>query len=318
MVVAPSLQIGIESVVQSHGIGALKANTILLNWLGRWPNRFMGIYDQAFTRNLRTVHMYECNLVLLDVKPDKWDALFQADKKDLVIDVWWSGDATSHLMLIMAYLITRSELWSDAQIRLLALNDRQSNDQAVDDLKTFLEDVRIEAEPEIIKTADTDSIVKSSADSSLVFLPFHLRKNKIVDAFGNPIEDDLFLLPIVAMVMAAEDIELTAEPEEGEAADKAHILDMLEATRKREKETVKEAVAAIEAAQKARDTAQKLLSASDETDEATLKEAEKAASEAQKQANKLGRKAARAVAKAEAAAKNAEAAGIFQKEPDGD
>ncbi len=318
VVVAPSLQIGIESVVQSYGIGALKANTILLNWLGRWPNRFMGIYDQAFTRNLQTVNMYDCNLIMLDVKPDKWDALYQADKKDLVIDVWWSGDATSHLMLIMAYLMTRNELWRDARIRLLAISNSQSGDQAVDNLRKLLEDVRIDAEPEIIETPNTDSIVESSGDSSLVFLPFRLEKNKIEDAFGNPMEDDLFLLPVVAMVMAAEDIELTAEPEEGEAAEKALILDMLETAQKREKDTVKDAVAAIEVATKARESAQKLLSASDETDEAILKEAEKAASEAERLANKLARKAARAVAKAETAAKNAEAAGIFQKEPEGD
>jgi hypothetical protein len=312
-VVAPSLQIGIESVVQSYGIGALKANTILLNWLGRWPNRFMGIYDQAFTRNLRTVHMYECNLVVLDVKPDKWDAIYRADKKDLVIDVWWSGDATSHLMLIMAYLMTRSALWDDARIRLLAIGDSQSGDQATDDLRKLLEEVRIEADPEIIETADANSIVESSADSSLVFLPFRLEKNKIVDAFGNPIEDDLFLLPVVAMVMAAEDVELTAEPEEGEAAEKAHILDMLEAAQKREKETVKEAVAAIEAAKKAKEKAQTLLAAFDGTDTETLKEVEKAAREAEKLANKLARKAGRAVTKAETAAKNAEAAGVILK-----
>jgi amino acid transporter len=316
VVVAPSLQIGIEAVVQSYGIGALKANTILLNWLGRWPNRFIGIYDPAFTRNLQTVHMHECNLIMLDVKPDKWDALFQVDRHDLVIDVWWHGDATSHLMLIMAYLMTRSELWSDARIRLLALNDSQSNVQATNELRKLLEDVRIEAEPEIVETAGTDSIVEYSAESSLVFLPFRIDNNKIVNAFGNAIENDLFLLPIVAMVMAAQDIELTAEPEEGEAAEKAQILDRLEASRKREKETVKDAVAAIEAAKKAKEKAQTLLAASDGTDAEALKAVEKAAKEAEKLANKLARKASRAVTKAEIAAQNAEAAGIFQDEPD--
>jgi hypothetical protein len=253
---------------------------------------------------------------MLDVKPDKWDALFQVDRHDLVIDVWWHGDATSHLMLIMAYLMTRSELWSDARIRLLALNDSQSNVQTTNELRKLLEDVRIEAEPEIVETAGTDSIVEYSAESSLVFLPFRIDNNKIVNAFGNAIENDLFLLPIVAMVMAAQDIELTAEPEEGEAAEKAQILDRLEASRKREKETVKDAVAAIEAAKKAKEKAQTLLAASDGTDAEALKAVEKAAKEAEKLANKLARKASRAVTKAEIAAQNAEAAGIFQDEPD--
>jgi hypothetical protein len=53
VVTAPNLETGIQSVVQAYGIGSLKANTILLNWLGRSPAKFLGLHDREFSRNLR-------------------------------------------------------------------------------------------------------------------------------------------------------------------------------------------------------------------------------------------------------------------------
>ncbi|MCP5087127.1 MAG: amino acid permease, partial [Rhodobacteraceae bacterium] len=120
VVTAPNLETGLQAVVQAYGIGSLKANTILLNWLGRSPTKFLGLHDREFGRNIRAVYRHGCNIVILDVKADKWGALEESDGQDRCIDVWWWGDATSRLMLLMAYLMTRNEKWRDAKIRLLA------------------------------------------------------------------------------------------------------------------------------------------------------------------------------------------------------
>jgi amino acid transporter len=314
VVVAPNLQTGIQSIVQAYGVGALKANTILLNWLGQSPNRILNLHDQDFARNLRAARLYDCNLVILDVKPDKWTALTETDKKNLIIDVWWWDDATSRLMLLMAYLMTRSELWSDARIRLLAVGSSQSGDQSIDSLHKMLEEVRIDAEPEIIETADADAVAEYSADSSLVFIPFRLKKNQVVDPFGNPMEDTLFLLPIVAMVMAAKDIDLDAEPEEGEAGEKAQVLDALEEAQKKEKEAVKAAEEAVDVAQTAKKEAEEIKTDAEAAAPEAIEKAEKTAAEAEKLADKLARKAAKAAAKSETAVKEAQDAGVLPEE----
>lgn len=283
----------------------------MLNWLGQLSNRILNLHDQDFAKNLRAARLYDCNLVILDAKPDKWDALTEADKKDFIIDVWWQNDATGRLMLLMAYLMTRSELWEDAKIRLLAIGSSPSEDLAIDSLHQMLEEVRIEAQPEIIENADADDIAEYSADSSLVFLPFRLKKNRVVDSFGNPMEDSLFLLPVAAMVMAAEDIDLDAEPEEGEAGEKAQIMDTLEAARKKEKEALKEAEEAVDAAETARKKAKEIKKHAEAADPETVEKADKTAGEAEMQADKLTRKAAKAAAKAENAVKEAENAGVL-------
>ena len=112
--------------------------------------------------------------------------------------------------------------------------------------------MRIEANPEIVKDVDADTLAEYSADSSLVFLPFRLRDNQVLDPFGNSMENTLFLLPVTAMVLAAEDVELDAEPEEGKAGEMAETLDALEDARKQAQAAEKEAAEAVEAAEKAR------------------------------------------------------------------
>jgi amino acid transporter len=314
VVVAQRLQIGIETVVQAYGVGSLKANTILLNWLGQSPSRILGLQSKDFGKNLRSARLYGCNIVILDAKEDKWETLEQADGKERRIDVWWWDDATSHLMLLLAYLVTRHEKWSDASIRLLAAGPKRETDRTIESLKEMLEDVRIEAVPEIVEDVDADTLAEYSADVSLLFLPFRIRDDDVIDPFGNPMDKTLFLLPVTALVLAAEDIDLDAEPEEGEAAETAETLDALEDARRKAEAKAKEAAEAAEAAEKAREEAQKLAADSNDVEPDLKTKAEKTAEEAEKQAAKMARKAAKAAAKADTAAREAEASGVLPEE----
>ncbi len=314
VVTAPNLQISIPTVIQAYGIGSLKANTILLNWLGRSPAKVLGLDDREFGRNLRAAHHYGCNIVILDVKADKWAALEESDGQDRCIDVWWWGDVTSRLMLLLAYLMTRNEKWSDAKIRLLAVVDGNGYGQSIESLKEMLEEVRIEANPELVKDVDADTLADYSADSSLVFLPFRLRENRVLDPFGNSMENTLFLLPVTAVVLAAEDVELDAEPEEGKAGEMAETLDALEDARKLAQAAEKEAAATAKAAEKAREKVEDITTDPEGVDEETKAKAEKAAEAAEKQAIKMTHKAAKAAAKAEIAARAAKASGALQED----
>ncbi len=314
VVAAPNLQIGIQSVVQAYGIGALKANTILLNWLGVSSKKILGLEGEDFGRNIRSAYLYGCNVVILDVKADKWAAIKETEEVKRYVDVWWWGDATSRLMLLMAYLMTRHENWDESRIRLLAVDDGSQPDLTLDSLKTKLEEVRIVADPEIVKDVDADTIAEYSADAALAFIPFRIRNNQIVDPFGNPMEKTLFLLPVTAMVLAAEDIELDAEPEEGQAGAMAEVLDSLDDARKNARAAVKKAEQATEAAKKAKAKVEDMKKNSDGVDPDTLAAAEKEAQEADKQAAKSTRKAAKAEAKAETAAREAESSGVLPEE----
>jgi len=217
-------------------------------------------------------------------------------------------------MLLMAYLMTRHENWDESRIRLLAVDDGHRPDLSMDSIREMLNEVRIDAEFEIVHDVDADTFAEYSADAALAFIPFRIKNNLIVDLFGNPMEKTLFLLPVTATVLAAEDIELDAEPEEGEAGEMAEVLDILTDAKEKAKAATKEAEKATAAAEKAKEKAEDMRKNTDGADPDKLAAVEKEADEAEKQAVKMTRKAAKADAKAETAARKAESSGVLPEE----
>ena len=60
-----------------------------------------------------------------------------------------------------------------------------------------------------------------------------LKAGEIFDSSGNPVDPLLLKLPIVAMVMAAQDIQLDAEPDAGIAGQLAEVEDLFSAAEQR-------------------------------------------------------------------------------------
>jgi amino acid transporter len=303
---APNLTVAIYTLAQAFGIGPLRANTILLNWLEQHPKGIFGLRELQYGRNLRAAFRFGCNIVVLNAGEDHWSALATLPPKERRIDVWWWGDATSRLVLLLAYLTTRNDEWDGAKIRVLAAGGEEASETAAESLRKTLEEARIEAEPEIISGASVDAIWEHSADAALVFLPFRIKGNKLVGPFGGQIEDLLSRLPVVALALAAEDIDLDAEPEEGKAGELAEALDVLADSEKKAQEAQKEAAkAADEAEEKLGEVEAAVASGAHEDLMSKVKDALKAKEEA----DKAGRRAAKARAKAQDAARAVELLG---------
>ena len=307
VIVAPDISLGVYSLIQAFGVGPLKANTTLLNWMEQTPSEDLEGRDNRFGRNLRIAYSLGRNIVILDAKQNAWETLKEVPPEDRRIDVWWWGDATSQLMLLFAYLMTRSKEWEGATIRLLAVCPTPESDETVQGIRNVLADVRIDAEPEVVVQPSAAVVISYSGDASLVFLPFRFKGSRISDPFDGSFEDLLPNLPAVVLVLAGEDIDLDAEPEQGKASEMAAAVDAAADSRK--KALVKE-----KAAEQAADEADKKIrkvEAAEKFDK-DLKDLEALKAEADaaaKQAQKAARKAAKAAAKAEDAAREAEASG---------
>ena len=227
IVCAPDFHQSFQTLLQSFGIGPIRANTILLNLNQKQPGGAGRYFELLFTRNLQTAYRFGCNIVLLDPGADKWQVLERLPGKDRRIDVWWSDDATGRLMILLAYMISNDHDWEDSSIRLIGSVTEDGQEKEAEKLTSFLDEVRINATVHILVEAISDSIVEESADAALVLLPFRIRDNQPIGPFGGPLDETLFALPATAAVLAAENIDLDAEPEEGRAADIASALDNL-------------------------------------------------------------------------------------------
>lgn len=289
-------EVAFHALLQAHGIGPLRANTILLNWFDSKNEPGMGFRAFLFGRQLKTVYQLGCNIAMLHAEPAAWDHLMAADSSQSRIDVWWSNDPTGNLMLLFAYLMTRSDDWDVLRILVFRDNSPQADQKKA--VAEVLTDARINAEIVFAASKDAAAIIEASARSTLVFLPFRFHGNLIQLPAGGTAEDLLKKLPPTVMFLAAEDIDLGAEPEEGVAAELAEARDLLEKKMQLAETAEKEAEEAGRAAGTAEENLKKALSGSDrDKDRITALTADR--DTAAETLEKARRRAARARAKAE-------------------
>ncbi len=306
----------VQVLVQSFGIGPLHANTVLMNWINDNPESSEHYMTAVYGRSLREAYRFGCNLIIMDATPEEWNDLKELPAAKRRIDVWWQDDATGNLMLLLAYLITRNVEWEGAAIRMLAARDGSHTESPIEQtLQQRLDDVRIDAVPVVVGQLDADTVVETSRDASLVFLPMRLHDLTTISAFGRSPEDLFGHLPLTALVLAAETIELDAEPEEGEAAERANALDALSDAEKRAEKAQKEAEKAATTAQVLTDKLNHVQSSVElQENESTMVDLMADIRNAENELAEKKRRLAKEKAKAENAAREAEAIGA--KEPE--
>lgn len=233
IVAAENITSALPTLLQSYGIGQLDANTVLVNWYGQSGKGIGGLQALKYAHNLKGAYRLGFNLVLLHYEESRWSSLMSSSIEDRRIDVWWHADATSRLMLLLAYLTTRHPDWGKCELRVLTAGTGERLAKAKEELKQTLEEVRIDAHAVIVANDAPDTIIAQSSKSSLVFLPFKIQQYKLTDLNGYSLKRVLPKLPPTALIKAAEDIDLDAEPEEGASGELAEAMDKLwEAERK--------------------------------------------------------------------------------------
>lgn len=230
---APSFELGNHLLLQSFGIGPLRANTILLNHHGVYSPRYFTKQLKSYGKNLRTALRLGYNLVVFDGQEEEWQRIDAQPTDERRIDIWYQPGNTGSLMLLLGHLLTRSQFWENSQLRVLVAEENNDSDATKEALQLELEQARIDAEAVIVAHCGGDAIVESSADASLVFLPLTLKEGHIVDCVGELADKLLPQLPLVALVVAAQQIDLDAEPEAGTAGLLAQAEDDLAAAQNR-------------------------------------------------------------------------------------
>ncbi|MBI1179910.1 MAG: amino acid permease [Alphaproteobacteria bacterium] len=222
VVTAPELDAAVATVIQSAGIGPVQVNTVLANWIKGSPAVFGHAAVGRYGGNLRTAFRLGRNLLVLDADAAEWAELSRNPSRRRRIDVWWRENRTGEFMLLLAHLMTRHEEWGAATVRILAPREEGEDVEArLDTIRTFLEEVRIRAEPVVVENADADAMVAESEDASFVFMPIGIHAGHFYDLFGGDLGALLPRLQIVAMALAAQDVDLGADPDtaaEGEDA----------------------------------------------------------------------------------------------------
>ena len=213
VVVAPDLAQASTTLLQTWGVGSIRANTVALNWLEHHDDAPVSGTSLRYARLLQRALRLEQHVVVFDAAPEDWARLVETKSHARRIDVWWFEDDSSRLALLLAYLMTRTDEWDGAVIRVLAPAALDSGQKVAANLMYRLEERRIEATVEPVLDADAQAVIESSRDAAIVFLPFRVEGMRLLDPFGDPVESCLPALPLVTLVAAAGDVLLRTEEE---------------------------------------------------------------------------------------------------------
>ncbi|MEP7206952.1 MAG: amino acid permease [Casimicrobiaceae bacterium] len=215
VVVGSDLPGMIASIIQSAGIGPFRANTVVVNWPEAKGDFYQSLGLREFGRNVSLPFHLGCNLLLLDADAAEWESLESVPPERRTIDVWWQDAPTGQLMLLLAYLVTKSDAWHGARIRLLGpheILDAAGVHGKV--LRERLEEIRIDADVVVTPDHDQQTVVEASGGSALVFLPFRIHAGNFYSPFGWEIGPAMPRLPIAVLCLAAQDVDLEADPDE--------------------------------------------------------------------------------------------------------
>ena len=211
---------GVKALVQCHGIGGLRANTILLGW----PHdvrqftpflqllRELGEFDRSlivFKRNDLTGQQSDTEI---SIGSDWMNTdSFPEIASNATIDVWWNGSKNGSKMVLLAHLLCQNPQWRGREIRLLRVIASESGlAEATGHLSNLIDSARIEAKPRVLVGNDPVSLIRqTSAKSAVVFLGFEPPAEDIADNFRYGIEQMTNDFQTTILVSSADDVELT-------------------------------------------------------------------------------------------------------------
>lgn len=210
---ATDFRTGFAIILQAYGVGPIKANTILLNWLEERSRWFPKASEKIYGHNIEAASGAGFNIVILAAQEKSFAAAASPDNRHKQIDIWWVGGATSPLMLILAYLMTRNEIWRNAELRVLAQGQAKHPGKTELEIRELLKESRIEAKVEIISRITIDAVTDFSADTSIVFFPIRIVQDRPQAYFDIDLNELIDKLPLAVLVIAGGDIELNADPD---------------------------------------------------------------------------------------------------------
>ena len=204
-----TLSSGMEALIQCHGIGGLRTNTVLLGWPNdRSKAGVFGSNARVITRLNRSV-LAARFLHQRETEGKEFSDLWEIPTG--TIDVWWRGMENGELMLLLAHLLHRNPGWRSNAIRVLRFVD---NPHAIDDVRQHLIDLgaksRIEFTPEVIfaNTSSIEAIRVTSKDAAIVLLGFQTPDEGEEEGLYDRMEELAGDLPRVLLVQSVGGMQL--------------------------------------------------------------------------------------------------------------
>jgi amino acid transporter len=162
VVIAPDFITGLTISLQSHSIGPLKPNILMVGWTDHAER------STPFFQTFRSAMGLGMSVAMLIDR-----GIPAEEKENKTIDLWWRGYQNGSLMLILAFLMTRNWEWTQSRIRILrVVKKEEDRNQAQEELEVLSKAARIETEIAIIVSPKSfqEILKEHSAGTDTIFL----------------------------------------------------------------------------------------------------------------------------------------------------
>ncbi len=211
VVVSQHLTDGIEAMVQCHGIGVMKPNTVMFGW----PNDESRA--EIFGAAVRVVSRLERSIIAARFLEHRVDNSNSTEKPvdpwrvpRGTIDIWWYGKQNGGLMVLLAHLLHQNPQWRFNRIRLLrVVASEEARPGVIQHARELCTAARIAAEPlAVVHEEPAVAIQETSENASVVILGFVPPAEGEELAFFQRMESFAGDLPRVLLVCSAGGMEL--------------------------------------------------------------------------------------------------------------
>jgi hypothetical protein len=158
VVVDDTLVSGLKSLLQVHGIGGLKPNTLLLGWTKDPDNRgiFSNFLDLA-------KHMHCSVLVVRSEQKNDWTI------PSGNINIWWNDATNGPLSLLMGFLLKQDRQWHHKSLRIIRTVAPKADIMNLkNEINQMLTLSRIEAEVLVLPCDDPFEAIRDNMGTSAI------------------------------------------------------------------------------------------------------------------------------------------------------
>ncbi|MDD2240239.1 MAG: amino acid permease [Kiritimatiellae bacterium] len=161
VVIGENLVGAIQGLLQCHGLGGLRPNTLLVGW-SRDPEK-----SKVFSDILGIAIRMRRSIIVVASKQEEERTLIP----DGAINIWWTKDSHGALMLLLGYLLKNNADWRNRPLRILRpMPPKADIHNVAKEMQDMLAEARIEADLVIMPAESPIAAIREAMHPSAVLL----------------------------------------------------------------------------------------------------------------------------------------------------